>query len=297
MTKKRMLLWMLAILALVVLGCTGEGTPEEGLSSDTSAADGDADTDGDTDGDSDGDSDSDADGDADSDSDTDTDSDDTVECTTVPLTGGTAYCSNGLGPLGNGFSYEIWMDTEGDNCGTMYGEDAAFRAEWDLGDGGDFLARSGLYFGSTESHVEVGTISADYSFVKPDDNGFSWVAVYGWTFEPLMEYYIVEDWSIFRPATNYNHLGTIDVDDGTYDIYYNLRENAMSPAGLTNFDQIWSIRREARQCGHISISEHFKKWDEVGLNVNGLLRESMLVVEALNGSGTVDFTSATVKVE
>ena len=62
-------------------------------------------------------------------------------------------------------------------------------------------------------------------------------------------------------------------------------------------DQIWSLRKEARDCGHISISEHFNKWDELGLEVDGRLRESMLLVEALNGSGAVDFTAATVQVE
>jgi endo-1,4-beta-xylanase len=214
------------------------------------------------------------------------------------LTGGTAYCANGPGHFGDdGYSYEIWMDSGTNNCGIMYGVDAAFRAEWDLGDSGDFLARAGLDFGSTQPHNEIGTISADYAFIKPDDNGFSWVAVYGWTFEPLMEYYIVEDWSVFRPATDYEHLGTIAVDDGTYDIFYNRRINAASPAGTTDFDQIWSIRQEPRDCGHVSISAHFNEWDRVGLDVGGRLRESMFLVEALNGSGTVDFTVATVQVE
>lgn len=223
------------------------------------------------------------------------------ECVVGPtLSGGTDYCSNGLGDLGNGYSYEIWMDSgqdTGNNCGLFYGEDAAFRATWDLGSGGDFLARAGRFFGSTEVHADIGTISADYAFTKPQDNGFSWVAVYGWTFEPLTEYYIVEDWSEARPATNYEFQGTITIDGGTYDIFRNYREGAASPAGPSeDFDQYWSIRREPRQCGHVSISAHFDEWNSLGMEM-GLLRESMLLVEALNGSGTVDFSSATVQVD
>lgn len=212
----------------------------------------------------------------------------------TPLTGGTDYCSNGLGDLGNGYSYEIWMDS-GSNCGTMYGVDANFRAEWNLGNGGDFQARAGLFFGSTQTFDEIGTISADYAFTKMGD-GFSWVAVYGWTFEPLTEYYIVEDFTKFRPATDYIHEGTITVDGGTYDIYRNRRMNAASPAGTTDFDQFWSVRQEGRQCGHVSVSEHLSTWAGLGMEM-GLMRESMLLVEALDGTGTVDFTYATVQVD
>jgi hypothetical protein len=212
------------------------------------------------------------------------------------LSGGTQRCSNGLGSLGNGYNWEVWMDS-GTNCGTMYGVDAAFKAEWSLGSGGDFLARAGRFFGATKPHDQVGTISADYAFRKPTTNAFSWVAIYGWTFSNLAEYYIVEDWSVSRPGTTYQSKGTFTVDGGTYDVYYNRRVGAVSPQGTnTDFDQFWSVRRQARQCGHVSISEHFKHWQSVGMNMTGLLREAMIVVEALRGTGTVDFASATVQV-
>jgi endo-1,4-beta-xylanase len=199
--------------------------------------------------------------------------------------------------LGNGYNWEIWMDS-GSNCGTMYGVDAAFRAEWDLGTGGDFLARAGLFFGAEERHDQIGTISADYAFTKETGNGFSWAAIYGWTFENLAEYYIVEDWSVSRPGTTYESRGTFTVDGGTYDIFYNRREGAVSPEGTnTDFDQFWSVRQEPRQCGHVSISEHFAHWQSQDMDMSGLLREAMIVVEALRGTGTVDFASATVQVD
>lgn len=213
-----------------------------------------------------------------------------------PLSGGTPRCANGLGSLGNGYNWEVWMDS-GTNCGTMYGVGAAFRADWALGTGGDFLARAGRFFGATMPHDQIGAISADYAFTKPTTNGFSWVAIYGWTFSPLAEYYIVEDWSVSRPGTTYQLRGTLTVDGGTYDIYSNRRVGATSPQGAsTDFDQFWSVRRQPRQCGHVSISEHFKQWQSLGMDISGLLRESMIVVEALRGSGTVDFSSATVQV-
>lgn len=67
-----------------------------------------------------------------------------------------------------------------------------------------------------------------------------------------------------------------------------------SPA--TSGDQYWSVRTEPHQCGHVSISAHFNEWNRLGMST-GLMRESMLLVEALNGSGTVDFTYANVVVD
>src|SRR5690606_37774886 len=79
-------------------------------------------------------------------------------CTmTTPLSGGTQRCSNGLGDLSDGYSWEVWMDS-GSNCATYYGVGAAFRQEWNLGGGGDAIARAGLFFGSTQTHEQIGTI-------------------------------------------------------------------------------------------------------------------------------------------
>ncbi|MBN2341220.1 MAG: glycoside hydrolase family 11 protein [Deltaproteobacteria bacterium] len=58
-----------------------------------------------------------------------------------------------------------------------------------------------------------------------------------------------------------------------------------------------SIRQSPRDCGHVAISAHFDEWDSLGLQVNGFLRESMRLVEALNSSGTVDCTSATMHID
>jgi endo-1,4-beta-xylanase len=70
----------------------------------------------------------------------------------------------------------------------------------------------------------------------------------------------------------------------------------MSPVGLTDFDQYWSIRQEPSDCGHVSISAHFNEWNSLGMDM-GNMREAMVVVEALNGSGSVDFASLTVQVD
>ena len=52
-------------------------------------------------------------------------------------------------------------------------------------------------------------------------------------------------------------------------------------------------RPTGRQCGTISITEHFKKWDSMGWKLGNLL-EAKIVVEAAGGVGNVEFPVANV---
>jgi endo-1,4-beta-xylanase len=109
----------------------------------------------------------------------------------------------------------------------------------------------------------------------------------------LHEFYIVDDWFGTRPNPG-TKVGTITVDDGTYDILTHTQVN--QPAirgGNTTFVQFWSLRTVARQCGHISISEHFKAWANAGLTL-GSMEEAKILVEVGGGVGSIDFTAATL---
>jgi endo-1,4-beta-xylanase len=66
--------------------------------------------------------------------------------------------------------------------------------------------------------------------------------------------------------------------------------------GNGDFVQFWSVRQTPRQCGHISISEHFKQWAAMGL-VLGNLEETRILVEGQSNSGNISFTTATVVVK
>ena len=146
-----------------------------------------------------------------------------------------------------------------------------------------------------DSHP-IGTISATFSETKTGvGGGFSYIGIYGWSVDPLHEYYIVDDWIGSRPAFD-TMVGTTTVDRGTYDVMTHTQENQPSiTGGNATFEQFLSVRQTARTCGTISISKHFSQWASMGLQL-GNLEEARILVEVggSTGSGSIDFTNATV---
>jgi len=57
--------------------------------------------------------------------------------------------------------------------------------------------------------------------------------------------------------------------------------------------QYFSVRQSARQCGHISVTEHFKKWAALGMPL-GNMASARLLAEAGGGSGSIDYRVATM---
>ena len=190
----------------------------------------------------------------------------------------------------DGYRYELWnQNAQGKACMTL-GKGALFGGEWN--DILNYLARRGLDYDQTQEHQEIGkfftTFDCDY---KPSSaSGNSYLSVYGWTVDPLIEYYIVEDWRNWIPsmAKDATLKGTIEIDGSIYDIYENTRVNQPSIVGMTTFQQYFSIRRDVRNSGTISISDHFNKWESLGMNL-GKLDEVSFVVEGYKSNGSFEF--------
>jgi hypothetical protein len=218
----------------------------------------------------------------------------------TPSTGGMRYCSNSKGNAGGGYTYELWAEGTGMGCMTVYGAQAKFSATWT--DVEDFLARVGLEFDRTRTHTQIGTLTAEFNETKTGDEGLTYIGIYGWTVNPLREYYILDDWGTTKPGgtasdgTPRTSVGTLTADGETYDVWMKTRENKPAITGDNmTFDQYFSIRRTARQCGRISISQHFSQWTALGLQLGNLV-EAKLLVEAQFNSGSIEFTTATVVV-
>lgn len=212
-------------------------------------------------------------------------------------TTGTQHCGmSDTGTADGNYTYNIYSDGKGSGCMTTYGVDATFSATWT--NVGDWIARVGLAFDKTKTYDKIGVFSSDFAYTMTGitTGGFGNVGVYGWSVNPLHEYYIIENWLGKKPA--FTVVGSFTIDgEGTYEIQTNQQKNQPNITGTNaDFVQFWSVRSEPRHCGHISISKHFDEWKSLGLTL-GNLEEARILVEAQNNSGSMDFTTATVVVK
>ena len=192
----------------------------------------------------------------------------------------TVLYNNATGYEGN-YAYELWKDY-GETSMTLKGN-GLFECWWQ--NIGNALFRKGVKWDCTKTYSQLGNITVNYG-VDYQPNGNSYLCVYGWCRNPLVEYYIVDSWGTWRPP-GANSKGTIYVDGAYYDVYETTRVNQPSIDGNTTFQQYWSVRQSKRTSGTISVTEHFKAWERMGMKM-GLMYEAALTVEGYQSSGWAD---------
>jgi len=222
--------------------------------------------------------------------------------------------SNGNKALtGSSYGYEMWTEGGNNNKLIWYGPNqgggAAFKAEWN--NPNDFLGRVGYFWGNGGQFTQYKNMYADFNYTRSGRSSagdYSYIGIYGWAKnsgasnanEKLIEYYIVEDWfgNQWQPDTNPMGTGTTGgsevssytLDGAAYKVIKNVRVDKPSINGdKTTFTQYFSIRQTLRKTGTISITEHFKKWDALGMKL-GNMYEAKFLVEAGGGTGWLEFT-------
>lgn len=194
----------------------------------------------------------------------------------------------------DGYDYEMWNQNYTGNIQYSFGNSGTFSCSWSGIE--NCLFRSGRRLGSTKKFQSYGGIVLEYE-VDYHPQGNSYMCVYGWTQDPLVEYYIVEGWGDWRPPGSAQSLGTVNANGGTYDIYKSTRYNQPSIEGNKTFEQYWSVRQtslsrnnvQQNMKGTINVSDHFEAWEKAGLQM-GNMYEVALNIEGYRSSG-----SATVK--
>lgn len=188
----------------------------------------------------------------------------------------------------NGYDYEFWMDH---GKGTMeLRDDGSFSCEWS--DVNEILFKNGFRYDQTKTHQQIGNVSITYECnYQPISD--SHLAVYGWTTNPLVEFFIIESWGIWKPPGSKTSRGTITVNGGTYDIYEMTRGFQDSSK---NYQMYFSVRQQKRTSGIVSVSEHFKAWEALGMKL-GKFYEITLCVEGYQSSDKADVTKLAIDIE
>lgn len=114
------------------------------------------------------------------------------------------------------------------------------------------------------------------------------LAIYGWTLDPVTEWYIVESYGTGTPG-NGDILGQVESDGGVYDVYSLSYDDVTEIYGVTSFKQYWSVRRVHRTTGTVDVTTHFQRWKELGLDPGSPIFQ-MVTLEGFEGKGSLSFT-------
>lgn len=218
-----------------------------------------------------------------------------VDCNAVMPTGGQTFTGSSVNGTINGQNYGIWTNGSGGNI-TVFSDSKAFSTSWS--ESKDFLAHLGLdFYGSAaKAYAAFGTITAQFVEKKSGTAGqFSMIGIYGWTQSPCVEWYINED------AFNGLYGGgsvTATIDGGTYSLSSTTTTgtdgaNACESGHTGSWTQIKSTRKSARQCGTVTVSDHFAAWEQQGWSL-GKLTMVHINIEVGGGTGSIDFPVANV---
>ncbi|MGB4092524.1 MAG: endo-1,4-beta-xylanase [Ruminococcus flavefaciens] len=192
----------------------------------------------------------------------------------------------------DGYSYEIWLDRTGGSGSMTLGSGGAFDAQWSAEvSQGNFLARRGKNYDRTKKATDCGTIVMDYAAqYSASAKGNSRLCVYGWFVDPLVEYYIIEDWVNWCPSGSGK---TVTIDGAQYDIFQTPHTGPTILGDTRTFQQYFSVRKQKRTSGTITVSDHFKAWANAGMQI-GNLTEVALNVEGWESSGRANVTKLTI---
>ena len=193
--------------------------------------------------------------------------------------------SNSTG-TNNGFYYTFWKDSGSATMTLQAG--GRYTSQWNSGTN-NWVGGKGWNPGSSSRVISY---SGSYNV---NDSQNSYLALYGWTRSPLIEYYVIESYGSYNPSscaggTDY---GSFQSDGATYNVRRCLRTQQPSIDGTQTFYQYFSVRTPKKGFGNISgtitFANHANFWASKGLNL-GAHNYQVLATEGYQSTGSSDIT-------
>ncbi len=186
----------------------------------------------------------------------------------------------------NGFYYTFWKDSGSASMTLQAG--GRYTSQWNSGTN-NWVGGKGWNPGSSSRVISY---SGNYNV---NDSQNSYLALYGWTRSPLIEYYVIESYGSYNPSscaggTDY---GSFQSDGATYNVRRCLRTQQPSIDGTQTFYQYFSVRTPKKGFGNISgtitFANHANFWASKGLNL-GAHNYQVLATEGYQSTGSSDIT-------
>jgi len=181
-----------------------------------------------------------------------------------------------------GFYYYFWKDS-GDASLTL-GGGGNYTSQW-TNVTNNWFGGKGWSLGSDSRTIyysgNLGGSSSQNTFLS----------VYGWTKSPLVEYYVVESYGVFNPATcnGGTTYGSFQSDGATYTV-----SRCQFSDGIAGYSRIYSVRNPKKGFGNISgtvtFANHVNFWKSKGLNLGATHDFQIVATEGYQSTGTSDIT-------
>jgi endo-1,4-beta-xylanase len=162
--------------------------------------------------------------------------------------------------------WQNWSSGSPPNCSNLGG--GHYSCSWTTA-AKNFVSGTGWSTGQNR------TIGYNAGTFAPSGNAY--LSLYGWTRNPLIEYYVVDNW------------GTVSSDGGTYDIYKHQQVGQPSIDGTQTFWQFFSVRQSKRSTGtnnNITFNNHKTAWANKGMNLGSSWAYQIMATEGFNSSGS-----------
>jgi len=186
----------------------------------------------------------------------------------------------------NGFYFSFWKDSGSASMTLQNG--GRYQSQW-TNNTNNWVGGKGWKPGNSSRTINY------TGYYGGSNSQNTYVALYGWTRSPLIEYYVIESYGSYNPSscsggTDY---GSFVSDGATYNVRRCLRQNQPSIDGNTTFYQYFSVRNPKKGFGNISgtvtFANHANFWASKGLSL-GQHDYQILATEGYQSSGNSDLS-------